>query len=161
MGTDNVRNALFSVARILSILVTIAWAALVALVVDANRGEFPLEALMTFTPLSIACLALIGGWRRPCIGGWMAVVASVVFVVRETFFSGLGGFNLAVVLPFALNGLLFVVAGEARAGRLRLARWQAWATGGTLATLTLTLMAFVTYAVWVMNQALSNGFSPP
>jgi hypothetical protein len=157
-------NALNWLARILSIPVTLAWGGIVALVVGAGRGEFPLEAVMTFAPLSIASLALLGGWRWPRTGGWMAVVASVIFAIGETFFSGfgsLGAFNLVVGLPFAINGLLFVVAGEARVDRLRLALWQAWAIGGLFATLALTLMAFVAYAVWVMNQAFSNGFSPP
>lgn len=157
-------NALNWLSRVLSILVTMAWGSIVALVVSTWRGEFPLEAVMTFAPLSIACLALLGGWRWPRAAGWTAIAASAIFVVGETFFSGFGSpgaFNLVVGLPFAVNGVLFVVAGEARVGRLRLARWQAWATGGTFATLALALLAFVTYAVWVMNQAFSNGFSPP
>lgn len=87
MGTDTMRNALHWLARILSIPVTLAWGGIVALVVDDWRVEFPFEVVMTFAPLSIAGLALLGDWRWPRAAGWTVIGASAIFVIGETFLS--------------------------------------------------------------------------
>ncbi len=96
----------------------------------------------------VACGGLLIAWRLPQIGGGIALVAGVAYmlvnwIANASLSTFLGIFGLLIASPFILTGLAFVLSSRAQPGALHEARLWAGLLPVLIVALVLTVLVLL------------------
>lgn len=104
-------------ARTCSLLLTLVWLILAGLTVIAAEDPPTQSGRVLIALALLACAGLLLAWRRPQIGGAVAILAGIAFAVLASF-AVPGSVTLVVISvsiggAFVVTGLLFLAAAHA------------------------------------------------
>lgn len=106
-------------ARLCSVILTVAWTAFTLFAVIVPEDPMARHGWLLLALALVACGGLLIAWRLPQIGGGIALVAGVAYmlvnwIANASLATFLGIFGLLIAGPFILTGLAFVLSNRAR-----------------------------------------------
>jgi hypothetical protein len=132
-------------ARISSVILTLFWVAFTLFAVIVPEDPMaPHGSLLLALALS-ACAGLLLAWRRPPIGGSIAIVAGVAYLLLNWMANAplstmLAAMGLLIAGPFVLTGLAFILGSRAQAEAVRVSRLWASLLAVLVVALVLTML---------------------